>query len=468
MYSTPHLAELPSAELIGAFDRSGPRYTSYPTADRFVEAFDADAYARSLALCSVAGAHTATARLGLYVHIPFCANVCFYCACNKVITRQMPRAVEYLGYLKREIALHARLLGRRRVVSNLHLGGGTPTFLSDAMLADLMSCIKGHFDIDAEMECSIEVDPRTTPAERIARLGALGFNRISIGVQDFAPRVQHAVNRIQPEAITRATVAAARAAGFRSVNLDLIYGLPEQTLDSFAATIDTVLDIAPDRIALYSYAHLPQRFKPQRQIDGATLPSASVKLEIMLMALKRLTDAGYVAIGMDHFARPGDDLAEALARGCLQRNFQGYATHADTDLIGIGASAIGKTTTSYSQNHRDLPAYYAALDEGSIPIQRGIELSADDLLRRAVIMGLMCRFTTAKDAIESAYLIRFDQYFERELEDLAPMIEAGLVTVDSKYIEVTAKGRLLVRAIAMVFDRYLRESLERARYSRLI
>lgn len=463
----PPVQSLPlDAELVRRFDLPGPRYTSYPTADRFVEAFDSEAYARARATKGL-GRLPGPAQ-ALYIHIPFCANVCFYCGCNRIITRDTRRATQYVQYVIRELALQAHLLGERSQVGQMHWGGGTPTFLQEADLAALVGAIEDYFSLTPDAERCIEVDPRATSVDKVRFLGDLGFNRVSIGVQDFDGRVQAAINRVQPESLTRAVVDAARAAGFRSINLDLIYGLPYQSRASFSATLDRLLQIAPDRVALYGYAHLPERFKAQRRIAGEALPTAQERIAIMLMAIERLTAAGYVAVGIDHFAKPDDDLAQALMHGRLQRNFQGYSALPDGDLIGIGASAIGKTGVTYSQNMRDLNDYYAALDCGKLPIQRGIELTADDLLRRAVIMALMCQFAVSKEAISAAHLVDFERYFDAELKLLRPLEEAGLVVVDREWIEVTERGRLLVRAVAMVFDRYLRTRIERTRYSRVI
>jgi len=458
------LVELPERATLRRFDQPGPRYTSYPTADRFVEAFDAQTYGGWLAEPS-----TGLARpLSLYVHIPFCNTVCYYCACNKVVTKDHTKAVEYLGFLEKEIDIvTARLNGERRV-EQLHLGGGTPTYLSIEELQRVMVLLRARFPFAPRGEFSIEVDPRTTNAEKIQALASLGFNRLSIGVQDFDPAVQLAVNREQSLEITRACVEEARAAGFQSVNLDLIYGLPRQSSASFSVTLDRVLELSPDRVALYHYAHLPERFKPQRRIDAEALPSPQEKLTIMIDAIRRLCAAGYEYIGMDHFAKSDDDLARAQRQGRLHRNFQGYSTRPDYDLIALGVSAISKVGPTYAQNARGLDEYYESLRAGVIPTQRGIQLNADDLVRRAVIMALMCHFQVSKESIATAHLIDFDEYFATELTELGTYEEAGLVECTEDWISVTPKGKLLVRALAMVFDRYLRNDRRSRPYSKIV
>jgi oxygen-independent coproporphyrinogen III oxidase len=455
---------LPDPSLLRRFDGPGPRYTSYPTADRFIEDFDADAFARWLRSRGAMPARP----LSLYVHIPFCNTICYYCACNKVITRDHGKAVAYLDYLSREIELVAGHLEPRPGVEQLHLGGGTPTYLTSEELRRLMTTITERFELEGGGEFGVEVDPRTTPPEKVRTLAALGFNRMSAGVQDFDPDVQRAVNRVQSFEMTRATVEAARENGFKSINLDLIYGLPKQTRSTFARTLDQVLELAPDRVALYHYAHLPERFKPQRRILAADVPSSEEKLHIMMQAIGRLTECGYEYIGMDHFAKASDDLAQAQRQGRLHRNFQGYSTRPDCDLIGLGVSAISKVGPTYSQNARLLDDYYGCLDSGRLPTSRGVLLGADDLIRRAVIMALMCHFEVSKDAIDSTYLTRFDEYFARELEQLKPLEQAGLVESSRERITVTPPGKLLVRAIAMVFDGYLRDEQSRRPYSKIV
>jgi oxygen-independent coproporphyrinogen-3 oxidase len=457
--------ELPGEALLRRFDHPGPRYTSYPTADRFVEAFDASTLATRLAK---RGDQAVPPPLSVYVHVPFCDKVCFYCACNKVVTRHHERAADYLAALQTEADLVSNLLSGPRSLEQLHFGGGTPTFLSNDELRQVMAMLIEHFPLADNVECSIEVDPRSTPPDKVRTLAALGFNRMSVGVQDFDPQVQKAVNRLQSFEMTRETIDTAREAGFKSVNLDLIYGLPKQTRDSFARTLDRVLELAPERVALYHYAHLPERFKPQRRIVAEELPPSEEKTHIMLDAITRLTEAGYRYIGMDHFAKDTDELARAQVLGQLHRNFQGYSTRPDCDLIGLGVSAISKVGPTYSQNVRELPEYYDRLRAGLLPTARGVLLDRDDLLRRAVIMALMCHFQVSKEGIEAAHLIKFDEYFRRELEDLRVFEEAGLVEITHDWISVAPKGKLLVRAIAMVFDRYLRQDQRLRRYSKIV
>lgn len=452
-------------DLIRRFDQHGPRYTSYPTADRFVESFDAAAYESWLARRNVGAI---SRQLELYIHMPFCSTLCFYCGCNKIITRDKAKGVEYLKYLNEEVALQASALGNDTNVAHMHWGGGTPNFFSLAQVDQLMADLRAHFRFDPEGEYSIELDPRAIDPAYVAGLRRAGFNRVSIGVQDFDPDVQRAVHRIQSEAQTLEIIRAARANEFQSINIDLIYGLPKQTLVSFERTLDKVVAADPDRIAVYNYAHLPNVFKPQRRIQESDLPAPETRLKLLVLAIRRLNAAGYQYIGMDHFAKGGDSLAVAQRNGLLHRNFQGYSTHADCDLVGLGVSAIGNVGPTYSQNYRTLEEYYNRLDHNTLPIMRGVELSADDLVRRAVIGALMCHFIVWKETFATAYLIDFDQYFRTELEDLREMAKLGLVELENDSIVVTLKGRLLVRNVAMVFDSYLRQDRERRRYSRVI
>lgn len=453
-------------DLIRKYDISGPRYTSYPTADRFVEAFGEAACTSWLAKRRIGGIRQ---PLSVYVHLPFCNTICYYCACNKVITKDHGRSAKYIKYLLRELSIRSSNLDADdRTICQLHWGGGTPTFLSRAEMKELVGGLDAHFRRAPNAECSIEVDPRKVEPGTMAFLGSLGFNRVSIGVQDFDPEVQKAVHRIQTEAETVRAIEEARANGFRSVNLDLIYGLPRQTLQGFEATLAKITDISPDRIALYNYAHLPGVFKPQRRIAESELPSAQARLDILARAIEILSNAGYTYIGMDHFAKPGDDLAIAQRQGRLQRNFQGYSTHPESDLLAFGISAIGKIGPTYYQNVKTLDEYYAILDDGRLPVLRGIELSPDDLLRRAVIQSLICNFRLSVESIELAHLIDFARYFADELADLARFESEGLVDVTAEWITVTPRGRLLVRAICMVFDRYLRERRRSASYSKVI
>ena len=454
-----------SETLLKRFDVPGPRYTSYPTADRFVEAFTEADYIQALEQRRVG---SMALPLSIYVHIPFCESVCYYCACNKVITKHHGKAAEYLRYLAREVELQVEHFGRGHNVSQLHLGGGTPTFLSDDELDDLMAMIRRSFTLVAGGEYSIEVDPRTVTVDRLKKLHQLGFNRLSFGVQDFDPAVQKAVHRMQPAGQVFDLVQAARDIGFDSLNVDLIYGLPLQTPESFARTLAQVNSLRPDRIALYAYAHLPARFKPQRRIVAAELPSPGDKLSMLSASLDAFSESGYVYVGMDHFALPDDALAVAKRQGRLHRNFQGYSTQPDCDLIALGVSAIGRIGAVYSQNAKTLEEYYDALDQGRLPIVRGLAVTRDDLLRRSVIMALMCQGRVQFESIELGHLIDFKAYFARELEALKDLQSHGLVTVDDSAIEVTPTGWYLVRAIAMTFDRNIQVDRDRARFSKII
>ena len=457
-----------ATDLLARFDVPGPRYTSYPTADRFIEAFTEADYRQALRQRGEGAMVGGRAPLSIYVHVPFCESVCYYCACNKVITKHHERATEYLDALEREIALNVAELGGVQTVSQLHLGGGSPTFLSDEELARLMAALGRAFKLAPGAEVSIEVDPRTATPERLARLRGLGFNRLSFGVQDFDPAVQKAVHRVQSFDSVRDLIEAARALGFESTNVDLIYGLPLQTPASFARTVAQVAELRPDRIALYAYAHLPARFKPQRRIATEALPVAADRVQMLSGAIAGFLGRGYSYIGMDHFALPGDSLAAAKRQGRLHRNFQGYSTQPDCDLIGLGVSAIGRMGATYSQNAKTLPEYYDALRQGRLPVVRGLAISRDDLLRRAVIMALMCQGRLEFESIELAHLISMPEYFAAEMAQLAPMAEMGLLTIEPGAIQVTAQGWFFVRAIAMVFDKHLQTDQARARFSRII
>ncbi|BCL75462.1 coproporphyrinogen-III oxidase [Jeongeupia sp. HS-3] len=450
--------------LIQRHDGKGPRYTSYPTADRF----GAMAPGNYLGRLAQLQPGTLTHPLSLYFHIPFCDTICYYCACNKIITKDRSRAERYLDYLEQEMDLQCAVLPYKPRVKQLHFGGGTPTFLSDVQFERLMTAIRARFELEPQGEFSIEIDPRKVSVQTVQLLARLGLNRMSVGVQDFDPAVQQAVNRVQSEAETRAVIDAARASGFRSINLDLIYGLPLQTPTRVHDTLARVIDIRPERIALYNYAHMPTRFMPQRRINDHDLPSAEVKLDILQASIEQLLAAGYLYIGMDHFALPDDELAVAQRHGRLHRNFQGYSTHADCDLMAFGVSAIGKVGPSYVQNHKALDEYYAALDAHILPVERGIALNRDDLLRRAIIQSLMCQFEVVFQPFEIAYLIDFSEYFAEELRTLAALEVDGLVKVDRHRIAVTPRGRLLVRSVAMVFDHYLGTAETSAGYSKLI
>jgi len=459
-------ARMPSiafdASLVRKYDGFGPRYTSYPTADRFDERFGAADYVDALA------SRTTGAPLSLYVHLPFCNTICYYCACNKIVTRNHKHAAKYVEYLVREMNIVGDLVDGAPLVHQLHWGGGTPTFLSRLEMAALMGALRTRFAFAHDAEISIEVDPRKVDADTIGFLGELGFDRISVGIQDFDPGVQAAVNRIQSEAETRTVIDAARESGFSSVNADLIYGLPRQTVAGFALTLDKVIAASPDRIALYSYAHVPHMFKSQRRIDIALLPAPEVKLAILALAIAKLDAAGYVYIGMDHFAKPEDELAVAQKEGKLHRNFQGYSTRPDCDLLAFGISAIGKVGRTYVQNVKTLDEYYARLDDGALPVLRGVALTADDLIRRDVIQKLMCDFELDFDVLGRRHDIPFAGMFAPELAALAPLAADGLVELSATGLRVTPRGRLLVRTVAMAFDRHLREARQRAQYSRVI
>jgi len=439
-------------DLIGRYDQSGPRYTSYPTVLEFHDGFGEPEYRRACARSNASGR-----PLSLYVHIPFCDTVCFYCACNKVATKDRSLAQPYLDRVYRELEMQGTLFGAECRVEQIHWGGGTPTFISRDQMSELMENIRSRFRLadDEVGEYSIEIDPREADARTVSLLRRLGFNRMSLGVQDFDPAVQKAVNRIQTERETLAVLDAARGTGFRSISIDLIYGLPLQTVDGFVRTLRRILELAPDRLSVFNYAHLPQRFMPQRRIDEADLPSPRTKLDILKTTGELLADSGYVYIGMDHFGRPDDELALAQRNGSLYRNFQGYSTHADCDLIGIGVTSIGKVDNTYSQNRRTLDEYYAGIDAGRLPVFRGIELSRDDEIRRDLITRLICNFALDFSSFKQTWGIELSDYFRDALPKLAPMREDGLLELDEQGIRVLPKGRLLIRNICMVFDAYL-------------
>ncbi|MFN3305074.1 MAG: oxygen-independent coproporphyrinogen III oxidase [Roseateles sp.] len=443
-------------------DVSGPRYTSYPTADRFVEAHQGEQHLQALRQ------RGAAQPLSVYVHIPFCEQLCYYCACNKIITKHHERAQPYLAALEREMDLVAQALGGHAPVSQLHLGGGSPTFLSDAEMGQLMASLRQRFRLLPGAELSIEVDPRTVDAVRLAHLKSLGFNRLSFGVQDFDATVQKAVHRVQPQEAVAALMQSARELGFASISVDLIYGLPAQTPASFARTIAQVAALRPDRIAMYAYAHLPQRFKPQRRIAAELLPAAGDKLTMLSGAISALLGEGYAYIGMDHFALPDDPLAVAKRQGLLHRNFQGYSTQPDCDLVGLGVSAISRVGATYAQNAKTLEEYEDALRLDQLPVQRGLALTRDDLLRRAVIMALMCQGRVEFESIAASYLVDVPRYFASELERLGQLADQGLVVLEPAAIQITPLGWYFVRAVAMVFDRYLQADVSRERFSKII
>ncbi|MFZ2648813.1 MAG: oxygen-independent coproporphyrinogen III oxidase [Burkholderiaceae bacterium] len=462
--SSPILSE----SLLRRHDVAGPRYTSYPTADRFVETFGAAQYEQALTQRARAARAGSDAALSVYVHIPFCAQLCYYCACNKVVTRHHEQAGEYLKALQRELELQLAVLGTGQALTQLHFGGGTPTFMSDTELTSLMALLRRSFSFRPDAELSIEVDPRTVDAQRLAHLKTLGLNRLSFGVQDFDPDVQQAVHRVQPFDSVRTLMHSAREIGFDSINVDLIYGLPRQTPQSFDRTIAQVAGLRPDRIALYAYAHLPQRFKPQRRILSSDLPPPGDRVQMLGAALAGFLDLGYAHIGMDHFALHGDALAAAKREGRLHRNFQGYSTQPDCDLIALGVSAIGKIGPTFSQNVKTLGPYYDALNQGQLPIERGLALNRDDLLRRDVIMALMCQGRVDFATIEAVHGVLMQEAFAAELERLEPLAEQGFVEIEPRAVQVTALGWYFVRAVAMVFDRYLNANVLRERFSRII
>lgn len=454
-------------ELLHRYDVSGPRYTSYPTADRFVEAFGPSDYILALQQRKVVSV-SKVLPMSLYVHIPFCESLCYYCACNKIVTKHHERAATYLRYLELEVDLHLKHCGRGQAVSQLHIGGGTPTFLSDDELRELWQMLKERFVFDPQGEYSIEVDPRTVTKDRLQLLKDVGFNRLSFGVQDFDPNVQKAVHREQPIEQVFELVRAAREMGYQSINVDLIYGLPKQNAASFARTLMQVAELMPDRIALYAYAHLPERFKAQRRISQDDLPSAVDKVGMLSAAIEGFIRAGYVYVGMDHFALPDDGLAVAKRQGRLHRNFQGYSTQPDCDLIALGVSAIGRVGATYSQNAKTLEEYYDLLDQQRLPVVRGLALTRDDLVRRAVIMAIMCQGEVLFEPMSNAWLIDFKRYFAAELELLEIQQEQGLVEIHEDSMKVTDKGWFFVRGVALVFDRYLQADRNRTRFSRII
>jgi len=449
MTSTPAFDQ----RLLERYNRPGPRYTSYPTAPQFHAGFGEDGLRRAIAETN---GDPIPAALSIYVHVPFCVSPCFYCGCNRVITRDAQRGADYLERLATEIALVAPLFDRDRRVQQLHFGGGTPNFLSVEQLAHCVDALREHFNFAQDaLDVSIEIDPRFVTADDVHALRRAGFNRASLGVQDFDPTVQRAVNRVQSIEQTAAIIEACRGAGFESVNVDLIYGLPEQTLAGFDRTLDVVLQLRPDRLAVYGYAHLPHLFRPQRQIDAEALPDPHTRLMLLAQAIERLTAGGYLYIGMDHFALPDDSIAIAQSRRSLHRTFMGYTTHADTDLIGLGVSAISHIGRSFSQNPRDLPSWSSALEAGRLPVARGLCLSDDDLLRAEIIQSLMCHGEVDTRAIERRWRIRFAEYFRDSLVRIAPLERDGLVRRTGSRIQATPAGRLLLRNLAMCFDAYL-------------
>lgn len=454
------------ADLIKRYDKAGPRYTSYPTANLFNERFSPEDYRAAAARSNK---ETDPKPLSLYFHIPFCDTVCFYCACNKIVTKRRDRAIPYLDHLYREIEIQGALYETSRPVDQLHWGGGTPTFLKHDQMRTLMEKTGQHFSLmnDDKGEYSIEIDPREITADGVHFLRDIGFNRLSLGVQDFDAKVQKAVNRIQSEEITFTAINAAREANFKSVSVDLIYGLPFQSVASFLTTLDKIMQVDPDRLSVFNYAHLPTLFMPQRRIDEKDLPSAAEKLEILQAVIQYLTDKGYVYVGMDHFAKPDDELVIAQNKGLLYRNFQGYSTHADCDMVAMGVTAISQVNNIYSQNVRDEESYYQMIDEGKLPLLRGLELTEDDLLRRDLISQLICNFSLDMAQFMTKHNIEFADYFKNELSQLKTMQDDGLLQLDDKTIAILPPGRLLIRNICMTFDAHLNDS-QKNRFSRVI
>ena len=452
-------------DLIRRYDGRGPRYTSYPTALQFNEQLTAQDYIDNARASNASGV-----PLSLYVHIPFCHTLCYYCGCNKIVTHNQERVAKYMRNLYREIELQSELFDRSRVVEQLHFGGGTPTYLDNTQMRDLLAKIGSAFtlDQDDQRQFSIEVDPRTVSEDDIHMLTDVGFNRLSLGIQDFDAAVQQAVNRLQSADEVRTLVNASRNAGFRSISFDLIYGLPHQSVDSFDTTLDTAIDMRPDRFAVYNYAHLPQRFKGQRMINAEDIPAPEVKLDILERTIERLTGAGYIYIGMDHFALPDDELVLARRDGTLQRNFQGYSTHRHCDLISLGVSSISNIGNVFAQNSVTTMEYETLIESDTLPIRKGIAVDDDDLLRADVIQALMCYDALDFDAFGKLHGIDFRDYFSAEIKRLAPLAEDDLITVDEAGIRITPKGRLLLRNIAMTFDRYIGNEENSDRFSKAI
>ncbi|MEE8107583.1 MAG: oxygen-independent coproporphyrinogen III oxidase [Gammaproteobacteria bacterium] len=455
------------AGLISRYGGQGPRYTSYPTAVQFGSEFNAADYEREALLSNQ---DPIPGPLSIYIHIPFCHSLCYYCGCSKLVTRHPERAEFYLQKLLEEVRLQGKLFDKDRKVGQLHMGGGTPTYFDNQQLERLMAGLSESFQLvgDGSQEYSIELDPRTMDAERLHRIADSGFNRISLGVQDFDEQVQKAINRVQPVELTLDLIREAPSTGIESVSVDLIYGLPLQTPDSFSRTLDVMIEARPDRLAIYSYAHMPQLFRAQRLIRSEDLPDPAMRLEILQLIVSRLTAAGYVYIGMDHFALPGDELCLAMKSGCLQRNFQGYSTRAGWDLIGMGSSAISKVGSCFSQHVKSVQQYNQCLDAGRLPVERGLMLSAEDHLRAQLIQRIMCGGRLDYRQLDAEYSIDFRRKFATEIAALEKLDEDGLVELHADYLQVTGKGRFLLRSIAMVFDAYLQHGDNRKRFSKIV
>lgn len=455
------------ADLISRYGGQGPRYTSYPTAVQFGSEFSAADYEREALLSNQ---DPIPGPLSIYIHIPFCHSLCYYCGCSKLVTRHPERAESYLQKLLEEVRLQGKLFDQDRKVGQLHMGGGTPTYFDNQQLERLMAGLSESFQLvgDGSQEYSIELDPRTVDAERLHRIADSGFNRISLGVQDFDEQVQKAINRVQPVELTLDLIREAPSTGIESVSVDLIYGLPLQTPDSFSRTLDVMIEARPDRLAIYSYAHMPLLFRAQRLIRSEDLPDPAMRLEILQLIVSRLTAAGYVYIGMDHFALPGDELCLAMKGGCLQRNFQGYSTRAGWDLIGMGSSAISKVGSCFSQHVKSVQQYNQSLDAGRLPVERGLMLSAEDHLRAQLIQRIMCGGRLDYRQLDEEYSIDFRRKFATEIAALEKLDKDGLVELHADYLQVTGKGRFLLRSIAMVFDAYLQHGDNRKRFSKIV
>lgn len=453
---------------MGRYGQAGPRYTSYPTALQFTEEITSEQYVRA---ATASDESLLCGPLSLYVHIPFCFSPCLYCGCNKLVTRDARRMKRYAEYLAREISLRGRYFDRARVVEQLHWGGGTPTYLPKSLLIQLMAKLAQHFRLtdSPERDYLIEIDPRSVDPAALQLLKDLGFNRVSLGVQDFDPDVQVAVNRVQPADQVHCLHQAARELGFQSINFDLIYGLPLQTLETFSRTLDRVIALRPDRLAVYDYAHMPKLFKAQRRISSNELPDEAVRLALLRLAIERLCVAGYLYIGLDHFALPSDSLARAKQQMTLHRSFQGYTTHANHDLVSLGVSAVGRVGRLYVQNHRLLTEYEAAIDQGTLPGQRGVHMDQDDSIRADVIQQIMCHGSVEIQALESRHGIVFQDFFAPELKRLRALRDDGrLVEMTQSHIRLTRPGKLMMRAVAMVFDAYLRPQIAPPLMSRLL
>ena len=456
-----------SGDLIKKYDFPGPRYTSYPTAVQFTENFKLPDYRHCV---HDTNAELIPRPLSLYIHLPFCDTVCYYCACNKIITKNKQHARPYLENLHKEIQYQGAMFDDDRLVEQLHWGGGTPTFISHQQMYDLMGAIRENFKLsdDGQEEYAVEIDPRTLEEDTLSVLRSIGFNKVSFGVQDFNPEVQRAVNRIQSYEETKDVIKTARENNFHTINIDLIYGLPLQTESSFTDTIEKVIELSPERISVYNYAHLPHMFKTQKQIRGEDLPSASVKLKILQQAIRMLTKAGYLYIGMDHFSKPDDELAIAQKNGNLYRNFQGYSTHGNCDVVGMGITSIGKIGDCYSQNVKTLDEYDEIISKRQIPVFRGYMLDTDDLLRREVIARLICHFRLEFSQIEEMYINDFNRYFFNEMKEIKLMEGDGLLLVDDEKIDVSQTGRFFIRNICSVFDKYFNRSDRITQFSRMV